>query len=218
MSQWSVGVIHHLTGDNGRGIEVPQASYGIDHSALSGAVRDIHLAAQPQHIQSIMRNNPNADLDRRAFEPNSVPQTDIHGNLRRDRNGGQLSPGHREIRLHTPEGLRVHSDHVTALMNGRMTADEVRSRTSADHDAAQQSAFENKIRVHMANHGSLPHSGVDAMVLGLPTASSHLGQAIHAGFEKRSGGMYQRSGFVFPRWNSSGPVPDRASHPGRRIF
>lgn len=214
MSQWSVGVVHHLTGDNGQSIQVPQASYGIDHSALAGAVRDIHLAAQPKHVQDIVRNNPNAQFTRKAFEANSVPQTDFRGDLRRDSNGRQLSPGHREIVLHTPEGHRVHPDHVTALMNGKMTSDEVRTRTASDYDAGQQHEFEQRIRTHMARHGSLPHSGTDAFQLGVPAAGTPLGQAIHAGFDRG----YQRPGFTFPRWNAGATVPNRAFNPARRIF
>jgi hypothetical protein len=110
------------------------------------------------------------------------------------RQAGTGAYGPRVMTIHTPEGNPVSESDANSLVKGHLSADEVQTRANHSADMNKQSAFESKIRTHMANRGSLPESGTDALASGLPAAGSELGRHISAGFE----GGYQREGYRFP--------------------
>lgn len=118
------------------------------------------------------------------------------------------SHGHGSVvSVYTPEGHKLDDHHVDALVSGKYSAGELRHHVQALRENDKQSRFEHAVRVHLATHGSLPHSGVDAMTAGVPAASTPLGAHIMAGFAGNPGGI----GYQFPHHSGDMSKPARMS-------
>lgn len=112
---------------------------------------------------------------------------------------------HVVFKVQTHDGHELAEHEVQSLLNGE-NEDNIRRQAISRIDGTKQATFENTIRTHMRRHGKLPHSGVDAMLAGVPTASSPLGVHISGGFDEK--GM-QKPGYQFP--HHSGDMTRRNS-------
>lgn len=99
---------------------------------------------------------------------------------------------HASVTMYTPEGHRLRPEHVQGIMSGTHDAQDLREQYADDHEVRQQHDFEDRVRKHIALHGGLPHSGIDAMMAGVPTADSPAGSMISAGIVRggSNGGTY----------------------------
>jgi len=142
----------------------------------------------------------------------------------------------------TPEGHELSTEHVQGVMSGTHDAQALREHYADEHEVGKQRAFEDTVKRHIAMHGDLPHSGVDALMAGVPTRDSSAGLAISAGIIRggSNGGTYH-SGQGMPHYSgdtslenpsaavsrkrsaayeaqvAAGTPRDRAGQPGRIV-
>jgi hypothetical protein len=85
------------------------------------------------------------------------------------------------VSMTTPEGHRLSTEHVQGIMSGTHDAQELREYYADQHEVTQQQEFEHRAKQYIGRNKSLPHSGIDAMMAGVPTADSAAGMAISSG-------------------------------------
>jgi hypothetical protein len=144
--------------------------------------------------------------------------------------------------MHTPEGHRLSPEHVQGIMNGTHDAQDLREHYADEGEVTKQRAFEDTVKRHIYKHGGLPHSGVDALMSGVPSADSPAGSHImqHVTPDGR-GSAHIAYGATFPHHSgdtslenpavavqskryakfqadvAAGTPSNRAGHPGRVV-
>lgn len=138
------------------------------------------------------------------------------------------------VRMWTPEGHELSTEHVQGIMSGTHDPQALREHYSDQHEIGQQQEYESRIRAHIARHGELPHSGVDALMSGVPAATSAEGLRISSlvRHDGSNGGTWLPSSHDMPHYSlgaehenpSAGSIrralaspPDRGSQPGRIV-
>lgn len=179
-SSWSVSVHeHHAAGANSGYPTLEQGSF----EASQGQVGEIAKKAitgyttnggtRPEYTPEAMA------IGRTTMGgPRSTPATVISHRAVLGGEGAREFP-QASVRIHTPEGHELSPEHVQGLMAGTHDPQELREHYQDRHAAEQQRAYEEPIQRHLyQNNNTLPHSGVDAIAAGVPTADSPEGAHI----------------------------------------
>lgn len=167
---WTIGLHeHHKAGPNSGHPTIAKATYGVGGSSLAQYGNDM-IHAYSTHGGA----NPESTPQRRSVGRSSTPATVIaHGATGRPDD----SFPHASIRMWTPEGHELSTQHVQGIMSGHHDPEELRKQYQDWHELNQQHTFERKIREHIAKYGGLPHSGTTGDV-SIPTATSPVGAKI----------------------------------------
>lgn len=216
---WSVGVHEHGAGSfNYDPVHV--ATY----EAGQGQLGEIGRSAMSGYDTKGGARDPRWTRD--GASPASVPADDAGPHNRYNRRA--------TVRMWTPEGHELSTEHVQGLMSDTHDPQALREHYADQHEIGQQHDYEARIRAHIARHGELPHSGVDALMAGVPAATSAEGVQISSlmRHDGSNGGTWLPSSHEMPHYSlgaghenpSAGSIrkalaspPDRGSQPGRIV-
>lgn len=231
---WSVGMHEHHTAGVNSGYPTRQVgSYEADQSRLGEIGRGV-LSGYTTRGGA----NPEHTPERRGVGRSSTPATVISHSA----NGRDNDYAHASVRMWTPEGHELSTEHVQGVMAGTHDAQSLREHYADEHEMGKQRDFESKVRSHIYRNGGLPHSGVDALMAGVPTADSPAGSHImqHVTPDGRGGGNISLNA-TFPHHSgdtslenpstaisnkrmaayrsdvAAGTPSNRAGHPGRVV-
>jgi len=238
-ASWSVFVDeHHGAGANSGYPTRQQAS----HEASQGRVGEIAKSAITGYT-TMGGTKPEYTPERMAISrttmggPRSTPATVISHSAVTGGEQGRNFP-QASVRVHTPEGHELSPEHVEGLMAGTHDPQELREHYQDTHAARQQRDYEDSIKNHLyQNNNTLPHSGVDALMLGVPTASSPEGMHIlgqiaqgrtpgsveyphhleGVGSENPSVGAHKKDIAIYQAKIAAGVPRDRANDRGRIV-
>jgi hypothetical protein len=168
---WSVAVTeHHRAGVNSGLPERQAASYEADQ----GRVHEIAKSALAGYT-TLGGSRPDQTPERMSVGRSSTPTTVVaHGSTGRP--DEEIS--HASVRIFTPEGHELARHHVEGLMAGTHNAQDLREEYADNAEQSKQGEFEQRVKRHIWLHGGLPHSGVDALMAQVPTATSPAGAQI----------------------------------------
>ena len=171
-AQWSVAVHeHHRAGAQSGYTTLQAASYAADQHKVG----DVASRALEGYT-TLGGSRPDHTPQRLGLDGSANPVT-VASNRHTGRSDDEFP--HASVRVWTPEGHELSPEHVKGLMAGTHDAQELREHYQDTHAARQQSDYEDPIKRHLyQNNNTLPHSGVDALMLGVPAAGSPEGMHI----------------------------------------
>jgi hypothetical protein len=230
-ASWSVAIHeHHAAGpDSGYATRQAAAYEASQHKVGDTAKRALEA------YTTVGGSRPDETPQMMSVSRSSTPSTVV--SHRRTGTPGDEFP-HASVRIFTPEGHVLSQEHVEGLMAGTHDAQELREHYQDQHAARQQIEYEEPIQRHLyRNNNTLPHSGVDALMLGVPTADSPEGAHIlgqirqgrtpgnldyphhleGAGSENPKVGYNKKDIAIYEAKIAAGVTRDRANDRGRKV-